>query len=154
MIQSKWNYTWINYNHDNIAIRSHMMMYDCVWNLILGTKFSSICLAKGENVLLFDYHMLTCSVRNMVLICLMQNIDMWYMSLYILHMIATGKTNNTLFAAQPACKCLNWIPLWSVKLDSNIFEHGSLGLIMRHVHARQKKFPQSTQWYYGVSNNW
>ena len=46
-------------------------------NHIFGTKFSSIYLAKWENVWFFDYHLLTCSVRKMVLICLMQNIDMF-----------------------------------------------------------------------------
>ena len=42
-----------------------------------GTKFSSIYLAKGEKRFFFYYHSLTCSVRKMVLICLMQNIDMY-----------------------------------------------------------------------------
>ena len=31
---------------------------------------------KEENACFFDYHLLTCSVRKMALICLMQNIDM------------------------------------------------------------------------------
>ena len=52
-IQMKSNYTWINYNHDNIAIRNHIMIYNCVWNLIFGTKFSSIFLAKREKRLVF-----------------------------------------------------------------------------------------------------
>ena len=30
-----------------------MMIYNCEWNLIFGTKFSSIYLAKGENHLVF-----------------------------------------------------------------------------------------------------
>ena len=47
-IQKKSNYTWILYNHDNMAMRSHVMINNCVWNLIFGTKFSSISLAKGE----------------------------------------------------------------------------------------------------------
>ena len=51
-----------------------------------GTKFSSIYLAKGEKRLFFNYHSLTCSVRKMVLICLMQNIDMYL--LYKSHQIA------------------------------------------------------------------
>ena len=55
-IQMKLNYTWIIYNHDNIAIRSHIMIYNCVWNLIFATKFSSISLAKGEKRLVFNYH--------------------------------------------------------------------------------------------------
>ena len=29
-IQMKLNYTWINYNHDNIDVRSHIMIYDDV----------------------------------------------------------------------------------------------------------------------------
>ena len=53
---------------------------DFVRNFIFGTKFSSIYLAKWENAWFFDYDFLTCSVRKMVLMCLMQNIDMhaWY----------------------------------------------------------------------------
>ena len=39
-----------------------------------------------KNVCFFDYHLLTCSVRKMVLICLMQNIDMCL--LYESHQIA------------------------------------------------------------------
>ena len=73
----KSNYTWINYNHDIIAIRSHIVICNFVWNFIFGTKFSSIYPAKKEkNVWCFDCHLLTRSVRQMVLICLMQNIDM------------------------------------------------------------------------------
>ena len=34
-IQIESNYTWINYNRDNIATRSHMMIYNFVWNFIL-----------------------------------------------------------------------------------------------------------------------
>ena len=71
----KSNYTWINYNRDNIAIISHIMIHNFVWNLIFGVKFSSIYLSKGEKLLVFiDYHLLTCIVRKMVLIYLMQNI--------------------------------------------------------------------------------
>ena len=51
-IQMKSNHTWINYNRDNIAIRSHILIYYCVWNLIFG-KFSSIYLANGEKRLIF-----------------------------------------------------------------------------------------------------
>ena len=32
-IQMKSNYTWINYNHDNIAIRSHIMINNSVQKL-------------------------------------------------------------------------------------------------------------------------
>ena len=53
-IQMKSNYTWINYNHDNIAIRSHIMIYNFVWNLNFGTKFSSIYLAKGKKMFGFS----------------------------------------------------------------------------------------------------
>ena len=52
-IQMKSKYTWIHYNHDNIVIRSHMMINNFVWNLIFGTKFISIYLAKGEKHLVF-----------------------------------------------------------------------------------------------------
>ena len=34
-IQMKSNYTWINYNHDNIAIKRHIMIYNFLWILIL-----------------------------------------------------------------------------------------------------------------------
>ena len=62
------------------------MIYDSVYNLIFATKFSSIYLAKDKNVWFFNYHLLTCSVRKMQFICLMQNIDMWL--LYKSHQIA------------------------------------------------------------------
>ena len=79
-IQMKSDHTWINYNRENIAIRSHIMIYDNVKNLIFGTKFSSFYLAKGE------IHLLTCSVRKIVLMCLRQSIDMCL--LYKSHQIA------------------------------------------------------------------
>ena len=41
---------------------------------------------KEKNVWLFDYPLLTCSVRKMVLMCLMQNMDMRL--LYKFHQIA------------------------------------------------------------------
>ena len=93
-IQTKSNNTWINYNHDNVAIRSHIVIYNFVWNFIFGTKFRIIIWQKEKNVWFFDCHLLTCSVRKMVLICLMQNIDMfccvdliklhaWYHTLFI-----------------------------------------------------------------------
>ena len=63
------------------------MIYNFVWNLNFGTKFSSIYLAeKKKNAWFFDYYLLTCSVRKMILICLMQNIDMCL--LYKSHQIA------------------------------------------------------------------
>ena len=52
-IQMKSNYTWINYNHDNIDIWSHIMIYDFVWNFIFGTNFISIYLVKVEKRLFF-----------------------------------------------------------------------------------------------------
>ena len=52
-IQMKSNYTWINYNHYNIAIWSHIMRYNFVWNLNFGTKFSSIYLTKRVKRLVF-----------------------------------------------------------------------------------------------------
>ena len=63
------NIVWFLPPHDNF-----------VWNFILGTKFSSIYLTKDEKRLLI------CSVRKMVLTCLMQNIDMCL--LYKSHQIA------------------------------------------------------------------
>ena len=60
------------------------MINNSVQNQIYGTKFSSIYL--GEKRLVFDYHSLTCRVRKMVLMCLMQNIDMSL--LYKSHQIA------------------------------------------------------------------
>ena len=59
IIQMKSNYTWINYNHDSIATRSHIMIYNCAWNLIFGINFSCISLTKGEKRLF----LLTCIVR-------------------------------------------------------------------------------------------
>ena len=52
-MQMKSKYTRINYNHDNLAIKNHAMIYNFAWNLIFGTKFSSIYLAKGEKRLVF-----------------------------------------------------------------------------------------------------
>ena len=34
-------------------MRSHIMIYNFLWNFIFGTKFSSINLAKGEKRLFF-----------------------------------------------------------------------------------------------------
>ena len=51
-IQMISNYTWINYNHDKITLRSHRIYY-CVRSLIFDAKFSSIYLAKGEKCLFF-----------------------------------------------------------------------------------------------------
>ena len=79
-IQMESNYTWINYKHDNTATISHIMIYNFVWNLV---AFIS---QKEKNVWFFDYHLLTCSLRKVVLICLMQNIDMCL--LYKSHQIA------------------------------------------------------------------
>ena len=56
------------------------------WNLILVPNLVAFILRKEKNVCFFDYHSLTCSVRKMVLICLMQNIDMYL--LYKSHQIA------------------------------------------------------------------
>ena len=52
-IQMKSSYKWINYSHDNIAIRNQIMIYNFVWNLVFVTKFSSIYLAKGVKRLVF-----------------------------------------------------------------------------------------------------
>ena len=47
-IQMKSNCTRINYYQDNLTIRGDIVIYNYVWNLIFGTKFSSIYLARGE----------------------------------------------------------------------------------------------------------
>ena len=44
-IKMKSNHTGINYNHNNIATRSNIMIYDGVQNLVFATKFSNIYLA-------------------------------------------------------------------------------------------------------------
>ena len=56
------------------------------WNSILVPNLVAFISQKEKNVWFFDYHSLTCSVRKMVLICLMQNIDMYL--LYKSHQIA------------------------------------------------------------------
>ena len=50
----KSNHTGINYNQNNIAIRSHIMIYNSVQKIIFATKFSSIYLAKGQKRLVFQ----------------------------------------------------------------------------------------------------
>ena len=85
-IRMKSNYTWINYNHDDIAIRSHIMIYNFVWNLFLVPNLVAFISQKEKNVGFFCHHLLTCIVRKMVLICLMQNIDMCL--LYKSHQVA------------------------------------------------------------------
>ena len=52
-IKMKSNHIGINYNRNSIAIRSHMMIYISMYNLIFVTKFSSIYLAKGQKRLFF-----------------------------------------------------------------------------------------------------
>ena len=74
-IQMKSNYTWINYDHDNVSIKSHMMIYNSVQNKILLPNLVAFISQKETNVWFFDYHLLICSVRKMVLKRLMQNID-------------------------------------------------------------------------------
>ena len=53
IIQIKSNYTWINYNHENIAMRSHIIINESLWNLVFAAKFSNIYLAKREKRLFF-----------------------------------------------------------------------------------------------------
>ena len=53
-IQMKSNYIWIDYNHNTIAIRNHIMIYNFVWNLIFGTKFSSIYFEKEKKAFSFS----------------------------------------------------------------------------------------------------
>ena len=52
------------------------MIYDSVQNLFLLPNLVAFISKKDKNVWFFTYHLLTCSVRKMVFICLMQNIDM------------------------------------------------------------------------------
>ena len=85
-IKMKSNRIEINYNHNDIAIRSHIMIYNSVQSIIFATKVNSIYLSRGQKRLVFQHHLITCSVRKMVLICFMQNIDMCL--LYKSHQIA------------------------------------------------------------------
>ena len=50
------------------------------WNSILVPNLVAFISQKEKNVCFFDYHSLTCGVRKMVLICLMQNIDMYLLN--------------------------------------------------------------------------
>ena len=67
-------YIWLIYLYDlsiyfNCIIQSKR-------NHILVPNLVAFIPQNEKNVWFFDYHFLTCSVRKMVLICLMQNIDM------------------------------------------------------------------------------
>ena len=85
-IQMKSNYAWNNCNHDNIAIRSHIK-YIIVWKFwFLLPNVVAFFSQKGKTFWFFDFHLLTCSVRKMVLMCLLQNVDMCL--LYQSHQIA------------------------------------------------------------------
>ena len=53
-IKLKSNYTGMNYTHNKIAIRSDIVIYTRVQNLILATKCSSIYLAKVQKLLAFQ----------------------------------------------------------------------------------------------------
>ena len=75
-IQMKSNYTWVIYNHDSIAIRSHITIYNLCEISFLVPNLVALISQKEKNVWFFDYHLLTCSVRKMVIICLVQNINM------------------------------------------------------------------------------
>ena len=55
-------------------------------NHILVPNLVTFTLQNEKKVCFYDYHLLTCSVRKMVLICLMQNIDLCL--LYKSHQIA------------------------------------------------------------------
>ena len=85
-IQMKSNYTSINYNHGNITIRSHIMIYNGALTLFLLPNLVAFISKKEKNVWFFDYTLLTCSVRKMVLMCWVQNINMCL--LYKFHQIA------------------------------------------------------------------
>ena len=58
------NIVWLLQLHDTIQR-----------NQILVPNLVAFLSQNEKNVWFFDYHFLTCSVRKMVLICLMQNID-------------------------------------------------------------------------------
>ena len=85
-IKMKSNHTGINYNHNNIAIRSHIIIYNNVKISFLLLNLVAFVLQKDINVWFFKYHLLIFSVRKMEPICLMQNIDMCL--LYKSHQIA------------------------------------------------------------------
>ena len=70
-----WSISTARYNRNEIK-----------WNLILVPNLVAFISQNEKNVWFFDYHLLTCSVRKMALICLMQNIDMYL--LYKSHQIA------------------------------------------------------------------
>ena len=55
-------------------------------NHILVPNLVAFISQNEKNVYFFDYHLLTCSVRKMILLCLMQNIDMCL--LYKSHQVA------------------------------------------------------------------
>ena len=59
----------IYYDYFNCMIQSK-------WNQILVSDLEAFISQNKKNVWFFEYHLLTCSVREMVLICLMQNINM------------------------------------------------------------------------------
>ena len=126
-IQVKSNNARINNIHYDIAIGRHIMRFNCVWNLILGTKFSSIYLAKGKKRLVlqlsFVYLQRVKDGTHMF-----QNIDIrvscinltksyaWYhTSLIIFPMIYLLK----LIAKK--CYCFWWSTwLFSIKFPSNL----------------------------------
>ena len=62
------------------------MIYNNAQNLILLANLVAFISQKDKNVWFFNYHLLTHSVRKMVLVCLMRNIDMCL--LYDFHQIA------------------------------------------------------------------
>ena len=64
---------------------SHCMMILCE-SSFLAPNLVAFIWQREKNFWFFDYHLLTCSVRKMVLMCLMQNIDMCL--LYKSHQIA------------------------------------------------------------------
>ena len=70
------HYTWINYNHDNKATISHIVVYDSVYDLILVPNLVAFISQKEEKHLFFYYHLLPRIVRKTVLMYFMQNIDM------------------------------------------------------------------------------
>ena len=122
-IKMKYHHTGINYNHNNIAIRSHIMIYSIVQNLILLPNFVAFISQKDKNVWFFNYHLLTCGVRKMVLICLMQNIDMFCINLIKSH--AWCHTSSVTFSSE----CLPCIKKMLLNLVAKMKFHTSFYII-------------------------
>ena len=125
-MQMESNYTWINYNHDNIATRSHIMIYNFVWNFILVPNLVAFISQKEKSVWFFVSHLLTCSVRKIVLICLMQQINVCFPKeclqcnrKMLLNLVAKMKSHTSFYIIKwllmagyiTVDACVNWLKL-------------------------------------------